>query len=488
VVLPRTWEASAQLAVLAAIAVGVAYALAELGPAAALVVALLPLIVLAVLYLLTEGHAVLLGVALVLPMSELAIVSEPLVGPVHVQDIVAALALGAWIYATLMASDRFGSIPRTPVLGWPLVLFGAATFVATVRGHYAYGASLLGQPLRFVLYAAIVAGLLGLTARGLHRLLIGLFYPGTIFVALTGLYYVATGGTGVGQHTLSTGGERLISITTSLYCAAALFLALLTVQLTTSARMRAVHLSVAALAAFGVVTGFGRAVYTAVALVCVLLFVTSHRLRGALLSVVPLALPLIVVLAIGANQAAPNFIGSVVARLASSPENDANVQWRLEANRAVLQQVREDPLFGVGFGRSSEFFLTVESRTTGLPSLQPVDIGQDPHNGYVYLLAGGGAITLAFFLLLLAVFARDAVRRYRIATDPTERLIILWACATLFAFLVNAASAPIFALPESLLTLWVLLVIPAVVVPTRANSSQFEIPSSRTHPTRSLTT
>ena len=103
-------------------------------------------------------------------------------------------------------------------------------------------------------------------------------------------------------------------------------------------------------------------------------------------------------------------------------ETDANVQWRLRANRAVLEQFREQPLVGVGFGRRSGFFIEVENETTGLPALRRVEIGQDPHNGYVFLLAGGGILALGTFALLLGTFAIDVVRRYRTNSDPRARL------------------------------------------------------------------
>ena len=108
------------------------------------------------------------------------------------------------------------------------------------------------------------------------------------------------------------------------------------------------------------------------------------------------------------------------------------MQWRLRANRAVLEQFREQPLFGVGFGRRSEFFIEVENETTGLPALHRAEIGQDPHNGYVFLLAGGGILALGTFALLLGTFALDVVRRYRSSSDPRSRLILIWASRNAF--------------------------------------------------------
>jgi O-antigen ligase len=120
-------------------------------------------------------------------------------------------------------------------------------------------------------------------------------------------------------------------------------------------------------------------------------------------------------------------------------------------------------LIGVGFGRASEFYLDLEDPSTGVPYRAHIEIGQDPHNGYMWLLAGGGIAALGAFLLIVTVFAVDAVRRYRSTADPIERLIVTWAGVTLFVFLVNAASGTMFESPSDLLTIWALLVLPAVV-------------------------
>lgn len=445
------------------------YALVEMDATAAFAVAALPLLAVGGVYLMTSGQVVLYAAAIALPMS--SFIGGQVTGNLYYQDLIALLALGAWIFARFLGRGRVASIPHTPVLGLPFVLFAAVIFSATLRGHYAYGAGLIGQPLRLFLYAAIIAGLAGMTVPKMYRLLPLLFYPGVIVIALVGLYFLATGGSSTDQDHLSTGGTRLIGITSSLYAAGALFLALLNLRLAPDMRERMLHLGIAVIATFCVVAGFGRAVYAAVAVVGLLFFITSRGIRNTVLSVLPLALPFLAVLAIAFNHAAPDFVGSARDRMFTKPETDANVQWRLQANRAVLEQVREQPLFGVGFGRASEFFVEIEDQTTGLTALQRVEIGQDPHNGYVFLLAGGGILALGTFALLLGTFAVDAVRRYRNTADPRAHLIILWASATLFAFLVNAASGTSFGRPDNLLTIWALLVLPAVVRPSSEGDS-----------------
>lgn len=458
-----TLEGTAIFAGAVALSLVAALALVEVSPAAGILVAALPLLAVGAVWVVTSGQVVLFAAAIALPITTLAVVAQQFAGALYPQDVIAALALAAWIFARFLGAGRVQSIPRTPVLGWPLIIFGAVILSATLRGHYAYGASLIGQPLRLFLYAAIVAGLIGITPARMYQLLQWLFYPGVFVAALAAAFYLATGGSSTDQSALSTGGTRLLGISTSLYCAGALFLALLNVRLVANARERALHLVVAAVAAFCVAAGFGRAAYVGVAFVCVVFFATSTRLRNAVLHMLPLALPFVALGAIAVSQVAPTFVSSIGRRVLSSPESDANVRWRVEANRAVLAQVREQPLVGVGFGRTTEIFVTVDDPSTGIPTAVPVGIGQDPHNGYVFLLAGGGILALATFLVVVVTFVVDARRRYRGTEDPIERLLVVWACSMLFVFLLNAASGTAFANPENLLTIWALLVLPAIV-------------------------
>jgi O-antigen ligase len=442
-----------------------------MGPAFGLVLGSLPLALVAAAALLTWGRVALLAAALALPLSGIAFLARPLPIPgpaIFLQDVILVLALVSWAVAALVARRPEDSprVPWTPVLGLPFVLFSAAIVIATMRGHYSYGASLFGQPLRLVLYAGIVVTLAGLTAQSLYRLLVPLFYTGTAVTTLIALYYIASGTSQTDQLELSTGGSRILGISTTLYCAGALFLALLSLRITPPGRQRVLHLLIAAMAVFCVAVGFGRAVYAGVGLVCLIMVLTSKTIRHSILWILPLALPFVVLLAVFVPLAAPDLVDSVERRMFSAPADDANVQWRIEANRAVFEQIREAPVFGVGFGRSSHFFINVEN-SNGLPVPVRQEIQQDPHNGYLLLWAGGGLVTLGAFGLLLAVFAIDAIRRFRANTDPIARLIVLWAAALLFAFLVNAASGTVFGAPGDLLTIWALLVLPAVVTRTR---------------------
>jgi O-antigen ligase len=473
------WRGSAVVLCAVGVALLTAFALVEVGTTSAAALAAAPLLAIGAVYVITSGQTVLFAAAVALPMIPVAIVGSPLIGQATIQDLIACLALGALVFAAVVGRDRVPPVPWTPVLGWPFVVFSVAILAATVRGHYSYGASLVGQPLRLVLYAAIVAGLIGMTVPRLHRLLVALFYPGAVVVAIFALYYLVVGGS-LGQSAdLSTGGIRPLAISTSIYAAGALFLALLNFRSTETPRERLLHGTIACIALFGVVAGFGRAVYLGVFIVGIAFLVFSRQLRSSLLSIAPLAAPVVVLVVVGVGLALPSFLGTVSERVGGTSTSDINVVWRVEANRAIFEQVRESPWFGVGFGRRAEFYLTVRDRS-GVPSTERVEIGQDPHNGYLFLLAGGGIVALGSFLALLGVYIVTAVRKYRGTSDPEARLLVLWSCATLFVFLLNAASGTSFESPVNVLTIWALLVLPAVVDPAeeaeRARADSTEPP------------
>ena len=353
-------------------------------------------------------------------------------------------------------------MPVSPAFGWPLVAFAVLILIPLLRGHVSYGASLVGQPLRLVAYAAIAVALAGATPERLYRLLLWVFYSGTVVSMLWGGYYIATGRSQTLSVDLSTGGTRPLAISTSLYCAGALFLALLTVRNSPRRAGNLLHLAMAGLGLVGVVLGFGRGVFAAVALVLLILLVSSSGMRRAVLFSLPLALPFLCLAAIVIVHATPSLVSSFENRISASPARDANVVWREKANEAVLAQVREQPVIGVGFGRASSFFLNVRSSNGYLVPFRQ-DIGQDPHDGYLFLLAGGGVLALGSFLAVIGVFAVDAVRRYRGSSSDTERLLILWAGATLFCFLFEAASGTMFEDTTDLLAIWALISVPGVV-------------------------
>ena len=467
----RALRASPDTALYVACAVltaGTAVILDRKGASAALAFATLPWVAVAVAGLLGKARLCLFAAAFIIPFSGVRFLSAPVPfggANVRFQDLILLLALGSWAFAVLVARSRGGQappVPATAVYGWPLAAFALLIVIPLLRGHYAYGAHVLGQPLRIVAFSGIVVALAGTTPERLLRVLRIVFYSGTVASMLWAVYYIGTGTSQTASVDLSTGGTRPLAISTSLYCAGGLFMALLTVRNEPSRARSLPHLVIAGLGLVGVVLGFGRGVFAAVALVLVVFLITSKGIRRGVLFGIPLALPLLVLAAIFVTHQAPGVVTAFKHRVSAPPSQDANVIWREKANKAVLEQVREQPIVGVGFGRDSSFFIDVKSSSGFLVPFRQ-NIEQDPHNGYLYLLAGGGLLALGSFLLIIATYAIDAVRRLRGAIDDTERLLILWSGATLFCFLFEAGSGTMFEFPADLLAIWALIAIPGVV-------------------------
>jgi O-antigen ligase len=151
-------------------------------------------------------------------------------------------------------------------------------------------------------------------------------------------------------------------------------------------------------------------------------------------------------------QGAPNFFPTLGDRITASPSTDTSATWREKATSAVWPQVREAPVTGVGFGRTASFEID-DVRTT---------IGQDPHDQFIYLWAGGGLLLLGSFGLLLLVYLVESWRRFRVGTSE-ERRFIFWTVSLWFVFLVNSATGVTLTSPPLLLMFWILMVLPMIV-------------------------
>ncbi len=437
--------------------------LVDHGPLRAAAIALLPAVLVGLGALVASSREILVYAALGLSMT-----AAPLTGPLpllpglYAADLIAMLALSSWIFARLLRGDKVhGS--RAAVVGWPFVLFAVAVLQAVLRGHEQYGLDLVSQPLRLLLYASMALAVTDCDPRRLYRGVVAVFYVGTAWMLLNAAYHVATGTSQTDQVNVSTGGTRYVSLTVAMYLAAALFLALLNLQIDDSARRRFLHVAMAALAAFGVVLALGRSTFLAIGVVLPLLVVAAPRVRNAVLGLLPLCLPFLVLAGLLVPRVVPDVGPQLVHRITASPTSDVNARWRVAAAKAVWRQVDESPLVGVGFGREESFVFDEKVRGITIPRRETV--GQDPHNGFLYLLAGGGALALGAFFLVLLRYLRQAWQALRAASDPRERVLVVWSGLALFAFLVNAVSGLQLQSPSTLITIWTLLVLPSAVIP-----------------------
>jgi hypothetical protein len=92
----------------------------------------------------------------------------------------------------------------------------------------------------------------------------------------------------------------------------------------------------------------------------------------------------------------------------------------------------EEPLLGLGFGRSLNYIWNGYA----------YHLEGDPHNSYIWIVAGGGVFALAALLLLFGTFLWDAIRRVR-ASISFERALVLWSIGTWFIFMINTFTGPI---------------------------------------------
>ncbi len=421
--------------------------------------AVLPVTLVAIGSLIASNRAILIFAAFAINLFSplIPVGALPLHVGIHVytSDVLVLLAVASWVAAWLIGKEEARpSLLRTRVLGWPLLLFGVMLFAAVVRGHERYGEKLVGVPLRFLVYAGVAAAVTDLKPRNAYKWLVALFYAGTVWQALVALYGYATGTSVTNQVLLSTGGARVLAGSTAMFMAGALLLALLNLERDRSAGRASLHLAMAALAIFALVSTFQRTTFAAVGLLLPLFLLAFRRVGLRTVAFLPLVAPFLVLIALLIPKADPSVFPTLAHRISASPSTDATANWRLKAYAAVWTQVREAPVAGAGFGRPASFVLN-DVR---------VKVGQDPHNQFLYLWAGGGSLLFGSFILLLAVYLIESWRRFRSGTTE-ERRLIFWAVSLWFVFVVNSLTGIVLTEPNQLLPFWILMLLPMVVRP-----------------------
>jgi hypothetical protein len=381
---------------------------------------------------------------------------------IYITDLLVFLALGAWIVARLLSSpaDR-PAWPRTPVLSWPLLVFALAMLLAIVRGHDRYGAPYIGQPARMVFYAGIAAAVAGMSAHTAYRGVVTVFYAGAVWQALFGVYYLATG-TSATSSEVSTGGTRALALSTAMFLAGSLVIALLNLDREGFSGRWYLHIAIAALATFGIVISLGRTTFAAVGVLIPVLFIALRKMRRSVLSILPLFIPVILLCVLILPMAAPSFGTALEDRLTGAVRTDASLLLRERKYHAVLDGFHEEPIRGLGFGRT----VRVENIDRSI-----LFFSGDPENSYIYLLAGGGVLALGTFILLALTFYVDAVRRL-LRTDGESRALVAWGASMAFILLVNTLTGPVLTNPALILTLWIAFILPAVARPGPANASE----------------
>ena len=419
--------------------------------------ALIPAVAIAFGALVERHRALLAWAALGLPLTGLFVFQDaiPLPGATQIywSDVLVVLALGAWLVGRLTGRQALSLQRPNRLLGVLLVPLAIAIALGVVRGSERYGASLIGQPFRIVLYAGIALALSGVTAERAWRAITIVFYAGAVVQTLWAGYYLATGGSQTDQFALSTGGSRVLAGGISVYLAGSLLCALLNLELERRSGRQGLHAAIAGLALFGIILTFSRSTWAALALIVPLLFLTRRRLRRSVFAYLPLAAVVLAAVALVVQLVKPDLIATTTDRIAGTSGEDENVIWRQRAVEVALEGVDREPWRGVGFGRTSSFVI----------NNQVVEIRGDPHNGYVYLLAGGGLLALGSVLLLYAGYVLDALRRALGVTGASQALVI-WSLAMWATIALTAVAGPGLSDPATMLTLWTVMALPGVVV------------------------
>ena len=455
---PR-WHRGAFIGGAALANVAVAVALTNGKALAAVPLALLPVILLALGVLLSGRRVVLAYIALGLTFTGLRVAGDPLPLPggvaVYATDLILIVAIGSWLAERLVTRQRpAGTGMAIPAaFTWSVLALTVGVALAVVRGNEQYGTGLFGQPIRIVIYAAIAVALVDVTAAALWRGVTVVFYTGAVVSFLYALYYMATGGSQTQSVDLSTGGTRILALSTATYLVGSLVCALLNLERSTDRFAHQVgHAAIASIAFFGIVVAFGRTTFAALAVILTVLFVTMRTMRRTLLWLLPLLLPALIAVFLLIPVFAPTLAPTLVSRFTDSSSSDINVEWRRRGREVALEGIDQHLVTGFGFGRPVRFVFLGEVQ----------DLTGDPHNSFVYLLAGGGLLAIGGLLAVMIAYAVGALRRLRRAVG-VEKSLLIWSLCTWFAFVVNAFYGPVLTDSTMLMTIWILMILPWVV-------------------------
>ena len=450
----------------ALVAAGLGLLVANLGigvavagrPAVGLLLAALPLLGAAAMWLAVAGRRFLVVAPFVLALF-LGHFADRFPGTsgvsIYPADLVVGLALAGWLLSRLLAPERTPPWPRTAVLSWPFVLLALAILIGVVRGHAKYGAHYLSEPTRLLLYAAFAGAVASVTAHEAYRSIVVVFYAGAVWQAILAVYHLGTGTSATLSSTLSTGGTRTVALSTTMYLAAALALALLNLDADREGPRLWLHLAIAGLATFGIVISLGRTIFIAVGLIVPVLLFALRIARRRLILLLPVIIPVGALLFAAMVLLKPSLPSAIADRFTGHLGHDKAVVTRRNEYHAMVAGVSKQPLFGVGFGRTVQW-QTDDGRLQSSSG--------DLENSYLWILAGGGGLALSAMLLWLLAFFADTFHRRRWA-DRYGRALLFFSMALVFIFAVNALTGPTFSDSTFALGLWAAALLPSTVRP-----------------------
>jgi len=257
-------------------------------------------------------------------------------------DVIVLAAIGSFFALRYVSTeDQQPRMLDTLVLKWPLLLFALLLLPGIWRGHERYGESLVSQPARLVFYAGLAAAMTELTARQGFRLVTVGLYVIAVWQSILAAYHIVTGTSQTPINILSTGGTRVLSLTTGMFLGTALVIAIVNIELEQRTRRRLVHALFGAIATVGIVLAYGRTTFLALAVVFLFLAWTLPETRRLALRKWLWWVPAAALLAIAIGVAMPSSASQVIDRVKANPLTDQSVRWRLAGIHAVLAGMKD---------------------------------------------------------------------------------------------------------------------------------------------------
>jgi O-antigen ligase len=383
---------------------------------------------------------------------------------VTVADLVLVLPVVVVVCSAFAGGEIAGRVPalwRATPFRLALFVFVVLVVIAVAKGYSSAGEHGPLQSLRLAIAPVLLLSVA--VFRDRRELLNGLrltFYAFITYSFFEALFNLATGRSATSAAAVSTGGTRTVANSTAMYLAIGLILVAFHLAREDRLLRRLGLSALMAMSLFGIFLALARTTWLALAAVTLVLLVFTPEARRGAVRFLALAAPLIVLAALLAPIVAPTQVQDVEQRL-SRPQGqgqDESAVFREQAWGLMLDRWELSPAFGRGFGQTVSFRSNDKST---------VDVTNDPHNGFIYLLVAMGVVGLATFSLIQLGFLRACFRSVKL---PGGRDLALWALAAWVIYMVNVFTGVLLGTQALMMFLWYLLAVPIALLalPERA--------------------
>ena len=186
----------------------------------------------------------------------------------------------------------------------------------------------------------------------------------------------------------------------------------------------------------GMVANNRRLVWVELGMVAAFFFLLTPRGRAKRVlsrALVLSLLPILLYAAAGWSSGSSLFRPVQTVRSLFDAKVDGSTRWRDFENHDLVFTFKQSPLFGSGFGRPYVEDWILPGELTGVYDLEPYI----PHNSVLGLWAFGGLLGFSLLWFIYPVGIFFAVRAYRCARTPTERITALGASGVLICYLMQ---------------------------------------------------